>query len=168
MTISKANPPATTSTISTTAEASATASASASTNSDNQKYVDIHNTERAKYGASDLIWNNTLATAAQTWANKCTGQHSQSTLGPFGENLASGTGDFTSAAGLQLWINEASNFSASNPTYSHWTQMVWKGTTNIGCAVSECNNLFDFATYGATQYYVCEYWPAGNVIGQFR
>ncbi|KAJ7141107.1 hypothetical protein C8R44DRAFT_974721 [Mycena epipterygia] len=146
MTISKASPPTT----SSTAVLAASSPASAS---------------RAKHGASALIWNNTLATAVQTWVSKCTGNHSGSTLGPYDENLASGTGSFTIAdCGSTKRVTE---YSASNPAYSHWTQMVWTGTTNLGCAVSECNNLFDYATYGATQYHVCEYWPTGNVICQF-
>ncbi|KAJ7502497.1 CAP domain-containing protein [Mycena galericulata] len=134
---------------------------------DSATYVSIHNTERAKYGASPLVWNNTLAAAAQKWANECKGAHSGGTLGPFGENLAWGTGDFTIADGLQAWMNEEPEYSPSNPVDSHWTQMVWKATTNLGCAVAVCDNLFNFATYGATQYYVCEYWPQGNVGGEY-
>ena len=48
----------------------------------------------------------------------------------------------------------------------HWTQVVWKGTTQVGCAVATCNNIFP-AKYGPAKYYVCEYYPQGNIIGQF-
>ncbi|KAJ7233920.1 CAP domain-containing protein [Mycena rebaudengoi] len=132
-----------------------------------QTYLDIHNTERSKHGAGPLVWNNTLADAAQTWANKCTATHSGGSLGPFGENLSWGTGGYSIADALQALIDEASDYDPNHPEFSHWTQMVWKSSTNLGCAVSTCNNLFDFQKFGATLYYVCEYWPAGNVEGQF-
>ena len=43
---------------------------------------------------------------------------------------------------------------------------MWKGTTQVGCAVATCNNIFP-AKYGPAKYYVCEYYPQGNIIGQF-
>ena len=57
-------------------------------------------------------------------------------------------------------------YNASNPQPSHFTQVVWKGTTQVGCAVATCNNIFP-AKYGPAKYYVCEYYPQGNIIGQF-
>ncbi|EGN98598.1 hypothetical protein SERLA73DRAFT_122502 [Serpula lacrymans var. lacrymans S7.3] len=134
--------------------------------SDIQQYLDLHNAAREAHGASDLTWNATLATAAQTWANGCVFQHSGGTLGPYGENLAAGTGNFTIADGIGAWTAEASQYDPSNPQPSHWTQVVWKGTSEVGCAVQTCNGIFA-ASYGPAQYYVCEYYPAGNVIGEF-
>ncbi|KAJ7226223.1 hypothetical protein C8J57DRAFT_1731127 [Mycena rebaudengoi] len=64
-------------------------------------YLNIHNTERSKHGASDLVWNETLANAAQYWADECTNQHSGGMLGRFGENLAAGTGAYPISDALQ-------------------------------------------------------------------
>lgn len=36
------------------------------------------------------------------------------------------------------------------------TQMVWRGTTKLGCAVSKCG------------IWSCQYWPAGNYLGDFQ
>lgn len=58
------------------------------------------------------------------------------------------------------------DYDSSNPTYSHFTQMVWKGTTELGCAIALCDGIFD-ASFGKASYMVCEYNPPGNVIGQF-
>ena len=62
--------------------------------------------------------------------------------------------------------------------------MVWKATTQLGCAVQNCNGIFP-PEYGVrsaisvhnigthsydpqvAHYYVCEYYPAGNVLGEF-
>ncbi|CAK5265910.1 unnamed protein product [Mycena citricolor] len=134
---------------------------------DIQQYLDIHNTERAKFGAGTMTWNNTLEAAAQKWANNCVFQHSGGSLGPFGENLSAGTGSFDIPAGMQGWIDEQPQYSSSNPQPSHWTQMVWKNSVELGCAVATCDNIFDFSKFGASKFYVCEYFPQGNIIGQF-
>ena len=43
----------------------------------------------------------------------------------------------------------------------HYTQIVWKNTERIGCgkATSRQNGLF-------TVYWVCQYDPSGNYVGQ--
>ncbi|KAF8922373.1 CAP domain-containing protein [Mucidula mucida] len=99
--------------------------------SDIDAYLKGHNDVRAQHGASDLTWSDDLAAAAQQWANNCVFKHSGGTLGPYGENLAAGTGDYSIAS------------------------VVWKATTQVGCAVASCDGIFD------------AYSPAGNVIGQF-
>jgi hypothetical protein len=44
--------------------------------------------------------------------------------------------------------------------------MVWKETTQLGCARANCTGIFD-ASYGLAHFDVCEYYPQGNVIGWF-
>lgn len=89
----KTTPPPTTTTHSTSAAAPSTTPASSDNGdtsaADISAYLSDHNTVRAEHGANALVWNNTLADAAQTWANKCIWQHSGGTLGPYGENLVS-------------------------------------------------------------------------------
>ncbi|KAJ1307609.1 hypothetical protein OPQ81_001704 [Rhizoctonia solani] len=128
-----------------------------------QDYLTAHNNERAKHGAQALVWDNALASSAQDWANQCKFQHSQS-----GQNLYAGTGNPTAAAAVGAWNAESKDYNAGNPQPSHWTQVVWKGTTKLGCALKQCapGTIFD-ASYGVANYYVCHYSPAGNVIGQF-
>ncbi|KAJ6575632.1 CAP domain-containing protein [Mycena vulgaris] len=132
---------------------------------DEQAYLKGHNSIRAQHGAKPLTWSDNAAAKAQQWANGCVFKHSGGTLGPFGENLAAGTGDFSIAAAVKAWTDEVSEYNPSNPQPSHFTQVVWKGTTQVGCAVATCDNIFP--GFGPAQFYVCEYSPAGNVIGQF-
>ncbi|EMD41805.1 hypothetical protein CERSUDRAFT_110367 [Gelatoporia subvermispora B] len=135
--------------------------------SDIDEYLADHNTVRAQHGAAPLTWNNTLADKAQQWANGCVFQHSGGTLGPFGENLAAGTGSsYGIDAAIQSWTSEVSQYDPSNPQPSHFTQVVWKATTEVGCAVQTCNGIFD-PSFGPAQYFVCEYFPQGNVVGEF-
>jgi len=160
--IPSATPPA--------SKTSSSPSSSPSASSDVQKFLDTHNSFRAQYGASPLVWNDALATKAQQWASHCEFKHSNGALGPYGENLAAGTGSgFDVDAAVKLWTDEASSYDPNNPVPSHFTQVVWKSTTELGCVLYICNNsnIFDLATYGPTRFVVCEYSPPGNVIGEF-
>ncbi|KAI9434133.1 CAP domain-containing protein, partial [Lactarius psammicola] len=134
-------------------------------------YLSAHNNVRAQHGADPLTWSDELSAKAQQWADGCQFKHSGGSLGPFGgcytENLAAGTGDgYTIATAVKDWTDEVSEYDPNNPVPSHFTQVVWKGTTQVGCAVKDCSGIFD-AKFGLAHYYVCEYSPAGNVIGEF-
>ena len=45
----------------------------------------------------------------------------------------------------------------SRPTC--WMQMVWRGSSELGCAMTSCN--------GGQAFHVCRYNPPGNVQGQY-
>jgi hypothetical protein len=47
----------------------------------------LHNSLRAKHGVAPLTWSDSIAAGAQSWANGCVMQHSNS---GYGENLAMG------------------------------------------------------------------------------
>ncbi|KAL2927638.1 Pathogenesis-related protein 1C [Bienertia sinuspersici] len=131
-----------------------------------QDYVNAHNTARAAVGVGNILWNTTLATYAQNYANQrkvdCTLQHSS---GPYGENIASGSGAFmTGLAAVQLWVNEKadydyySNTCTSGKVCGHYTQVVWRDSARIGCARVQCNNGWYFVT--------CNYDSPGNWVGE--
>ncbi|KAI0374243.1 PR-1-like protein [Pilatotrama ljubarskyi] len=135
--------------------------------SDIDQYLQAHNSVRAQHGAAPLSWSDDLAAKAQQWANNCVFQHSGGKLGPFGENLAAGTGDsYGIQSAVKSWTDEVSEYDPNNPQPSHFTQVVWKASTQVGCAVQSCNGIFD-AKFGPAKFFVCEYSPQGNVIGQF-
>lgn len=56
----------------------------------------------------------------------------------------------------------------NNPGYSsqtgHFTQIVWKGSNQLGCAAVTCPDGKIFTGYGPTLYLVCEYAPPGNWV----
>ncbi|KAK0246060.1 CAP domain-containing protein [Armillaria nabsnona] len=144
-----------------------TSSSGSTSSSDINAYLEGHNTVRAQHGAADLTWSDELAGKAQQWANGCVFKHSGGSLGSFGENLAAGTGSgYTISSAIKSWTDEASSYDPNNPVASHFTQVVWKATSQVGCAVQSCDGIFA-ASFGKASYYVCEYSPAGNVIGQF-
>ncbi|KAI0704883.1 CAP domain-containing protein [Cytidiella melzeri] len=147
--------------------ASASSSSDQTSSSDIEQYLSAHNTIRAQHGASALTWSDELASKAQQWANGCIFQHSGGSLGPFGENLAAGTGSsYGISAAVKSWTDEVSEYDPNNPQPSHFTQVVWKASTQVGCAVQSCSGIFA-ASFGPAQFFVCEYSPQGNIIGEF-
>jgi len=130
-------------------------------------FLSLHNSMRSQHGAAALTWSNNLANIAEGWADKCVFKHSGGTLGPYGENLAAGTGSYEVADAKTEWTNEISQYDPSNPVASHYTQIVWKGTQQVGCGLApDCSGIFS-SSYGPARYFVCEYFPAGNVEGEF-
>ncbi|KAL4741065.1 CAP domain-containing protein [Aspergillus similis] len=127
------------------------------------------NAYRAAHNASNLSWNQTLADYARDWAKGCRWEHSS---GPYGENLAYGYRNASSA--VTAWGDEAALYDFSKPTgfteeTGHFTQLVWKSTKEVGCAAVDCGltDLDDDEERKRAQgwYVVCEYMPAGNVVG---
>lgn len=125
--------------------------------------VDGHNDKRSKHESTGTLeWDDQLANYAQNYADKydCSGnlQHSH---GPYGENLAVGYDD---EGTIGAWYDEIKKYNYQDPVFSestgHFTQMVWKSSTKVGCASKQCGG-------SVGEYVVCEYNPAGNFIGDF-
>jgi len=130
-------------------------------------FLFAHNTIRKVYNAPDLAWSTDLATKAEQWADNCKFVRTEGILSavPYGELHVAATGTFPITTAIQQFAQDAIEYNPAKPTYNHWTQIVWKSTTQVGCARSQCNDLLGHAT-GLATYYVCFYDPAGNVIGQ--
>jgi len=129
-------------------------------------FLFTHNYVRAAYDVSPLQWSTSLASKAQEWANGCKLESTGGSLSsePYGENIAAGAGDFSVEDLIKLFTKDYASFQA-NHTFTHFTQVVWKSTTLLGCGVAQCDDIFE-PSYGKATYYVCLYNPPGNVIGQ--
>jgi uncharacterized protein YkwD len=129
-------------------------------------WVDAHNRFRAKHCAAALTWSTKLAEVAQRWANAlrdrgCQFGHSN---GSYGENLAAGTsGTLDPGSVVKMWYDEIAEYRFPDGGFSmktgHFTQVVWRGTKQVGCGRSQCKGM---------DIYVCEYAPPGNWEGQYR
>lgn len=128
-----------------------------------KQILDAHNAKRALHGASPLSWSNELYQYAQAFADKfdCANVQLKHSYGKYGENLAAGA---TSAYKVvDMWYNEVDDYNwSSQSRYDHFTQVVWKSTSKLGCAYKDCrSNNWGY-------YTVCSYDPAGNVLGQAK
>ena len=81
--------------------------------------------------------------------------------------FSNGTG--TTAAGvMSSWVGEAADYDYAANTCTpmkmcgHYTQVVWRSTTQVGCGIATCNQNRPFAGSGPWQVVVCDYSPAGN------
>jgi pathogenesis-related protein 1 len=113
----------------------------------------------------EVTWSDTVARSAQAWANhlrdasNCGLEHENNT--GYGENLAMGS-NLTPAGALTMWASEAQNYTY-NPVYAwdsetgHYTQIVWRASTEIGCGMASC---------GRTVVISCRYSPPGNYLGK--
>lgn len=140
-------------------------SAMAATSAEIQQWLQAHNTYRTLHGVPPVTWSDTVAASAQAWADTCPSGHSGSV---YGENIAfASPASYNPGIGtiVQWWYDEEPLYDYSNPGFSsdtgHFTQVVWKGTTEIGCGFkSGC-------TTGWANVWVCQYNPPGNYTGQF-
>jgi len=126
--------------------------------------LDAHNAVRIKLKLPLLEWSDGLAASSRKWANTLVAQDrfyiNPDT--PYGQNLFIVTGGSASpAAVVWNWASESRNYDYDSNTCTrncgHYTQLVWKSTLRLGCAV---------ARHKDKEIWVCEYDPPGNVSGR--
>ena len=132
-----------------------------------QEMVNAHNQWRSQVDVPPLQWSSELANYAQEWADRLMAQggdlvHRQE--GKYGENLFWGRGkSWSPTEVVNSWGSEvndydyASNSCRPNQVCGHYTQVVWRNTTEVGCGVARSGN---------TEIWVCNYNPPGNYVGQ--
>lgn len=151
----------------TVAAAAATSDLSPTyTNSNNFTTTMLNYTNYYRYlhSVPFLEWNDSVASYAADYAQKCVWEHNPQ-LGQigFGENLAQGYGNVSSA--VAAWYDEVSMYSFGNsPTgfseaTGHFSQLVWKSSVSVGCGWTDCQGKGDIEGV----MLVCDYYPAGNV-----
>lgn len=124
-------------------------------------------------GVAPLRWDPSLAAAAASYgpvlARAGRLQHSPRATRPGQrENLWRGTrGAFSPEQMVSSWIGEKRAFrpgvfpdvsrTGDWNDVSHYTQLIWSGTTHVGCAVHRTARW---------DYLICRYSPPGNVDGR--
>jgi hypothetical protein len=140
-----------------------------------QVMLAAHNGERSTLGLPELAWDDALAADAARYATEMAQtnifRHSPRATRtiPSGENLWMGPRRLYSYdAMVGAFLDERKLFRAEGkmPDLStsgrwqdvgHYSQMIWRSTRHVGCAVG------DGANY---EYLVCRYYPAGNAFGK--
>ena len=137
------------------------------------RLLSLHNRERTAVGVPPLAWDPMLADAAAGYGPQLARRgrlaHSAPATRPGqGENLWMGTrGAYQLEEMIGSWTEEKSllrpgvfpevSSSGHWSDVAHYTQMVWRTTTRVGCALHR-SRRWDFL--------ICRYAPPGNVVGQ--
>jgi uncharacterized protein YkwD len=137
------------------------------------------NQARAAVGEAPLAWDPIAAQVALNYASQCNYAHNANRnsdytalggRGGLGENIAAGTPTESIAMAVSSWLAEISSYnhatntcSSTTPGCGHYTQIVWKATTGVGCAHVTCTTNSPFAGASRWDYSVCDYNPPGNV-----
>ncbi|TID20294.1 putative effector 14 [Venturia nashicola] len=150
-----------------------------------QKCVDHHNAHRLNHSVDAIAWDDALAATALKIAKSCIYAHdTKMDGGGYGQNIAAGcpASNISSVITELFYNNEVGNFASlygqATPSnindeaafdgYGHFTQIVWKGTTKVGCATYHCDGgLANTGGNVSPDFTVCNYQSPGNYIGQF-
>ncbi|KAF2865154.1 CAP domain-containing protein [Massariosphaeria phaeospora] len=135
--------------------------------------IDAHWYWRKIHCAQDLRWDPALAQAALESVSACTrkpqhdrGGSNLSCVGPAPENYDQWI-EFARTV-VHGWHEEETKYPYDNPSYAdawgHFTQMVWRDTSRIGCALGHCKDHGDSNSWPGRLY--CFYENAGNNIAQ--
>jgi pathogenesis-related protein 1 len=123
--------------------------------------LDAHNNARADVGLPKIKWSCKLADFAQEWAKRGIFEHRTGSV--YGENIfVAADTNALPAGGVRFWLTEKSfwnNSTAacrSGKVCTHYTQIVWKKTTEVGCGINRS------ASGKWKLMLVCNYNPAGN------
>ncbi|EMC96586.1 hypothetical protein BAUCODRAFT_148171 [Baudoinia panamericana UAMH 10762] len=169
-------------TTSIAASSSTQAAASSVPSLASDSYQDVavyhHNIHRVNHSAPNIVWDTGLANTAAIIASSCNYSHNTDVNGGgYGQNIAAGV----NAENISLiitelfyngevnWFDGLYNVAQPNMTnFEHWghfSQIVWKSTTSIGCATQMCSNLINFGT--DSSFTVCNYGPPGNFANEY-
>ena len=143
------------------------------------KIVALHNRYRAEVGVPAVKWSEAVQKSAGEWALHLAEDEGLRMVhagrrSTYGENLSGGPGVWSTDKGAYTALEfavarfgqEKNNYKGAPVSvdsnfykYGHYTQMVWRTTREIGCAVATRKDIRGYIA-------VCRYSPAGNMIGQ--
>ena len=147
-------------------------------------FVDAHNQARSgpltpppSPPLPPVSWDAILADSVYNYAIMCQGamgllSHNADRTADYqalggsgyvGENIYGASGRAaTPADAVTLWMSEAPDYDYATNTGNagHYTQVVWRDSVRIGCAIVDCPAL----TYHNTV--ICDYAPGGNISGE--
>lgn len=110
-----------------------------------------------------MQWNESCAREAQRHVETCLWEHwGSDNLAEQSYSLPEGRFDVNSM--MELWSSEWDYYPFRYPeaqANSHFTAMTWNASNTVGCAWNVgCSNDTDFPSQ---TFFVCNYWPVGNM-----
>jgi len=147
--------------------------------------VAAHNAARAAVNPAanpalpDMSWDATVAAHAQSWAESCSFSHFIGAGTNEGQNLYASASSGSGASNapkpqsvVDNWVSEiqyytySSNTCVSGQMCGHYTQVVWRNSTLLGCGIKYCSTGSPWTQYPNWWIVVCNYSPAGNYVGK--
>lgn len=142
-----------------------------------------HNVHRSNHSAPALTYSDELASYAATLVSRCVFAHDTAIGGGgYGQNLAQNGGsnlgsdkdpkDLVPGVISNMWYNgelplfrdeyygQAQPDMSDFMSWGHFSQVVWKGTTTVGCSTQFCSSSSMWLT-------ACNYGAAGNMGGAY-
>ncbi|GMI76917.1 hypothetical protein like AT5G66590 [Hibiscus trionum] len=133
------------------------------------EFLGAHNRARAAVGVGPLKWSAKLANATALLAryqrNKMGCQFADLKDHKYGVNQLWGSGTtVTPRAAVDTWVKERSyyDYATNSCTPNHkcgvYKQVVWKNSSELGCAQATCKDQISLT--------ICFYNPPGNYVGE--
>lgn len=133
-----------------------------------REFLRIHNEARQAVGVPSLRWSPSLAEYAQEWADHLASLGGRTlrhrSQDQYGENLFAGTAKYNFSDAARFWLAEIENYRGNPISFwnvsdvGHYTQMVWRETTEVGAASAQAENGWVVI--------VANYSPMGNFSGR--
>lgn len=134
-----------------------------------------HNLHRDNHSAPALVWDNRLASIAQDIASSCVyGHNTKAGGGGYGQNIGAGApaDEIDQMITNQMYNDEmmlypgygAEPDMTNFEKWGHFSQIVWKSTTSVGCYTQHCPGGLENVSGNVSPYFtVCNY---GGGIGE--
>lgn len=173
-------------TSSSTTQAAASTSSASNDDDETAEYKQAvlynHNIHRSNHSASSVDWHSDLWKSAKILAQRCVYEHDtdiMSNVTKYGQNIGYGVqkADVGQMITNLMYNDEIEYYpqpyGEASPSmdlfdkWGHFSQIVWKGTTHVGCYTQPCENLGNVDSSGTVPFTVCNYSPPGNYDGEY-
>ena len=139
--------------------------------------VNRHNILRQRHGSGKLEKLEDIANLAQTTANNCKKHECLYHSGTSYNNEWMGQNLYLKGGAAPTGNEVANSWYSENKSYDyikeegkngalvgHFTQLVWKASKKIGCAVA----IGPWNGNDPSYYVCCNYFPGGNIQGKYK
>ena len=121
----------------------------------------------------DMTMSSLMTSYASTFTQACVYKHGGPNFGTYGQNVFASVGGIPTASGIvTAWASESRFYNYDTHTCdvgrvcTHYTQVVWRKSVEVGCAVQKCFVNSPFSTTAPWYFAVCNYKPHGNYVGE--